>query len=35
MTAIQKNAMNIIGSLSDKKLKDAYDYLTYLIDKEE
>lgn len=35
MTAIQKNALNIISSLSDKKLKDAYDFLTYLSDKEE
>ncbi len=35
MTAIQKNAINIIGTLSDKKLKDAYDFLAYLNDKEE
>lgn len=35
MTAIQKNAVNIINNLSEKKLKDAIDYLNYLKDKEE
>ncbi|MFC2129807.1 hypothetical protein ACFLSQ_00075 [Bacteroidota bacterium] len=35
MTTIQKNVINIITSLSEKKLKDAYNYLMYLKDKDE
>jgi hypothetical protein len=35
MTAVQKNAVNIISKLSEKKLKDALDYLSYLNDKDE
>lgn len=35
MTSVQKNAVSIINNLSEKKLKDAIDYLNYLKDKEE
>jgi|GEM_PF-2642373 len=35
MIATQKNAVKIINSLTGNKLKDAYNYLIYLKDKEE